>query len=161
LNHHELDDFLAFVKNRRISLRFIELMETGDNRAYFEKHHLCASHISEALKLRGWQPIARAIAAGPAQEFNHPDYVGKIGLIAPYAKDFCQTCNRLRVTARGDLRLCLFGDGGHNLRHLLQSGDQKSELQHAVTSLLQQKASTHLLHFHQSGATKNLSALGG
>lgn len=161
LNHHELDRFLDFVKDRQISLRFIELMETGDNAAYFEKHHLCASTIIEALVARGWQPVARMIAAGPAQEFSHPAYAGKIGIIAPYAKDFCQTCNRLRVTARGDLRLCLFGDGGHNLRHLLQSADQKNELQRTVTSLLQQKASTHLLHFHQSGATKNLSALGG
>ena len=113
------------------------------------------------LREQGWQPVERALAAGPAQEFSHPAYTGKIGFIAPYAKDFCQTCNRLRVTARGDLRLCLFGDGGHNLRHLLQSADQKVELQQAVTSLLQQKAATHLLHFHRSGATKNLSALGG
>jgi cyclic pyranopterin phosphate synthase len=161
LNHHELDRFLDFVKGRRISLRFIELMETGDNRAYFERHHLSADHIIHALHERGWSPVARSVAAGPAQEFSHPEHLGKIGIIAPYAKDFCQTCNRLRVTARGDLRLCLFGDGGHNLRPLLQSADQKAELQRSITSLLQQKASTHLLHFHQSGATKNLSALGG
>ena len=161
LNHHELDSFLNFVKGRRISLRFIELMETGDNRAYFERHHLSADDIINALRERGWSPVARDIAAGPAQEFSHPEHLGKIGIIAPYAKDFCQTCNRLRVTARGDLRLCLFGDGGHNLRHLLQSAEQKTDLQHTVTSLLQQKASTHLLQFHQSGATKNLSALGG
>jgi len=161
LNHHELDRFLAFVKDRRISLRFIELMETGDNRAYFARHHLSASYLISALETRGWTPVERSIAAGPAQEYRHPDFVGTIGIIAPYAKDFCQTCNRLRVTARGDLRLCLFGDGGHNLRHLLQSADQKTELQRTVTSLLQQKAATHLLHFHQSGATKNLSTLGG
>lgn len=161
LNDHELDGFLAFVRDRQISLRFIELMETGDNHAYFQRHHLSASHIIEALESRGWVRQPRAFGAGPAQEFSHPAFAGRIGIIAPYAKDFCQTCNRLRVTARGDLRLCLFGDGGHNLRHLLQSADQKTELQHTVTSLLQEKASTHLLHFHQSGATKNLSALGG
>lgn len=161
LNHAELDQFLGFVKHRAISLRFIELMETGDNHDYFQKHHLSASTVIQTLREQGWQPVERALAAGPAQEFSHPAYTGKIGFIAPYAKDFCQTCNRLRVTARGDLRLCLFGDGGHNLRHLLQSADQKVELQQAVTSLLQQKAATHLLHFHRSGATKNLSALGG
>lgn len=161
LNHNELDAFLNFVKDRSISLRFIELMETGDNHDYFQKHYLPASYVIDELYRRGWKPIERSLAAGPAQEFSHDDYQGKIGIIAPYAKDFCQTCNRLRVTARGDLRLCLFGDGGHNLRHLLQSAEQKSEMQHLVTSLLQQKASTHLLHFHQSGATKNLSALGG
>ncbi len=161
LNDHELDRFLAFTRDRKLSLRFIELMETGDNHDYFERHHLSGATIIEALTARGWSPVARDIAAGPAQEFAHPDHLGRIGVIAPYAKDFCQTCNRLRVTARGDLRLCLFGDGGHNLRHLLQSPDQKNELQRTVVSLLQQKTATHLLHFHQSGATKNLSALGG
>ena len=161
LNHAELDQFLAFVKDRQISLRFIELMETGDNHDYFQKHHVSGASVVNQLHALGWQAVERAVGAGPAQEFSHPEYMGKIGIIAPYAKDFCQTCNRLRVTARGDLRLCLFGDGGHNLRHLLQSSEQKSDLQRTVTSLLQQKASTHLLHFHQSGATKNLSALGG
>lgn len=161
LNDHELDDFLAFVRHRNISLRFIELMETGDNRAYFSKHHLGAQVITDRLRELGWCAVARGQGAGPAQEFSHPDYQGKIGIIAPYAKDFCSTCNRLRVTARGDLRLCLFGQSGHNIRHLLQSPEQLSELQQTVTSLLQQKSATHLLHFHQSGATKNLSALGG
>lgn len=161
LNDHELDRFLEFTRDRKLSLRFIELMETGDNQAYFQRHHLSGSTIIDALTARGWSPVTREIAAGPAQEFAHPDHMGRIGIIAPYAKDFCQTCNRLRVTARGDLRLCLFGDGGHNLRHLLQLPDQKTALQQTVVSLLQQKTATHLLHFHKSGATKNLSALGG
>ncbi|MBU3656625.1 MAG: GTP 3',8-cyclase MoaA [Rhodocyclaceae bacterium] len=161
LNDHELGDFLAFVRNRNISLRFIELMETGDNQAYFKKHHLSANVVIDALQSLGWSPMPRAPGAGPAQVFSHPNHAGKIGIIAPYAKDFCTSCNRLRVTARGDLRLCLFGESGHNLRSLLQSPDQIPELQHTITSLLQQKSATHLLHFHKSGATKNLSALGG
>lgn len=161
LNDHELDHFLSFVQNRNISLRFIELMETGDNQDYFARHHLSAQVVTDRLLSLGWSAISRPDGAGPAQEFAHPDYLGKIGIIAPYAKDFCSTCNRLRVTARGDLRLCLFGQSGHNIRSLLQSPEQVGELQRTVTSLLQQKSATHLLHFHQSGATKNLSALGG
>lgn len=161
LNHAELNQFLEFVKHRNISLRFIELMETGDNQKYFQAHHLSSSSVIHTLHENGWQLTGKKLASGPAQEFSHPNYLGKIGIIAPYAKDFCNSCNRLRVTARGDLRLCLFGNSGFNLRHLLQSSDQKHELQNLITTLLQQKAATHLLHFHQSGATKNLSSLGG
>ena len=161
LNDRELDKFLSFIKHRKIALRFIELMETGDNHDYFHKHHLSANNIIKKLQSGGWTLEPRADGAGPAQEFSHPDHVGRVGIIAPYAKDFCLSCNRLRVTARGDLRLCLFGEGGHNLRHMLQSENQIDELQRTIVSLLQQKSATHLLHFHQSGATRNLSALGG
>ena len=58
--------------------------------------------------------------AGPSLNYIHPEFKGKFGLIAPYSKDFCKTCNRLRITARGDLRLCLFGNTGTSIRHLLQ-----------------------------------------
>ncbi|NCX70691.1 MAG: hypothetical protein EBW86_08890, partial [Rhodobacteraceae bacterium] len=58
--------------------------------------------------------------AGPSVNYINPKYKGKFGIIAPYSKDFCKSCNRLRITSRGDLRLCLFGNTGINLRHLLQ-----------------------------------------
>lgn len=84
----------------------------------------------------GWLEQAREEGAGPAQEFSHADYRGQIGIIAPYSKDFCNTCNRLRVTAIGDLRLCLFGNGGHSLRYLLQHRNQRDELQATIAGLL-------------------------
>ncbi|MGK3430163.1 hypothetical protein ACSLO7_31570, partial [Klebsiella pneumoniae] len=56
-----------------------------------------------------------------------PDYAGEIGLIMPYEKDFCATCNRLRVSSVGKLHLCLFGEGGvnavHHLAELILAGD--------------------------------------
>ena len=161
VNDHELDDFLGWIRTEDLSIRFIELMETGSNKAYFEKHHIRGQEIRQRLDALGWSEMARVEGAGPAQEFRHPDFKGQIGIIAPYSKDFCNTCNRLRVTATGQLRLCLFGNGGHSLRHLLQHRDQREELQAAIGGLLTQKAPTHLLHFHQTGATPHLAALGG
>lgn len=161
INDHELDQFLDWIKHQDVSLRFIELMETGTNKAYFQQHHLSGAEIERQLLLRGWQPIAREEGAGPAQEYAHPAYLGRIGIIAPYSKDFCLTCNRLRVTARGEMRLCLFGEGGHSLRDLLQTATQKSTLQQSIVGLLAHKAPTHLLHFHKTGATPHLASLGG
>ena len=66
-----------------------------------------------------------------------------------------------RVNAHGKLHLCLFGNGGHSLRHLLQDRGQRLELQNTIAGLLVQKAPTHLLHFHQSGSTPHLASLGG
>ena len=51
--------------------------------------------------------------------------VGSVGVIAPYAKDFCGSCNRLRVTSRGRLRLCLFSEADHSLRSFLQDDSQR------------------------------------
>ena len=161
VNDHELDAFLEWIRNEDISIRFIELMETGSNKEYFQRHHIRGQEIQARLHAMGWLEQAREEGAGPAQEFSHADYRGQIGIIAPYSKDFCNTCNRLRVTAIGDLRLCLFGNGGHSLRYLLQDRNQRDELQATIASLLVQKAPTHLLHFHQTGTTPHLAALGG
>lgn len=160
-NDHEVDDFLEFVRRRPLSVRFIELMETGDNAAFFARHQLSGASVEARLLQRGWAASPRQAGDGPAREFSHPDYLGRIGLITPYARDFCDSCNRLRVTARGLLRLCLFGEGGHSLRPLLQSAEQQPQLLRSIHSLLAGKAPSHLLHFHNSGDLGNLSALGG
>ena len=161
VNDHELEAFLEWIRLEDISIRFIELMETGSNKEYFARHHIRGQDIKARLTNLGWSEMAREEGAGPAQEFSHPDFRGQIGIIAPYSKDFCNTCNRLRVTATGQLRLCLFGNGGHSLRHLLQHRDQRDELQQTMAGLLVQKAPSHLLHFHQTGSTPHLASLGG
>ena len=99
--------------------------------------------------------------AGPALNYIHPDFKGKFGVIAPYSKDFCKTCNRLRITARGDLRLCLFGNTGTSIRHLLQKDNQKDELVDLIISQLHLKKASHHLEIGDTGITSNLSSTGG
>ncbi|WP_426818282.1 GTP 3',8-cyclase MoaA [Winslowiella sp. 2C04] len=161
VNHHSLDTFLDWIKTRPIQLRFIELMETGDGGSLFRKHHISGEVILEQLINLGWQRLPRARSDGPAQVFRHPDYQGEIGLIMPYEKDFCASCNRLRVSAIGKLHLCLFGDGGVSLRDLLVSDDQQQELQARIAASLQTKKQTHFLHQGNTGITQNLSFIGG
>ncbi len=161
LNDTELDEFIDFVENKPVSLRFIELMRTGNNQKYFEEHHLPGTAVTEKLLERGWRVRPRIEGAGPAQEFEHPDSSGTIGLIAPYSKDFCKSCNRLRVSAKGALHLCLFGEGGYSLREYLQSDDQIEELQEKITSLMSFKRSAHFLHKGNSGVREHLASIGG
>ncbi len=161
LNDHELDRFLGWIKDQSITVRFIELMETGDIRNFFQKHHVSGASIRSKLVDRGWQLIERAADAGPAQEFRHPDYNGRIGLIMPYSKDFCASCNRLRVTSQGDLQLCLFSEGGYSLRHLLQADSQHELLVTRIRDLLQYKDDRHFLDHGVTGATRNLAMIGG
>lgn len=161
INDHNLDMFFDFIEGLPVSLRFIELMRTNDNVAHFQKYHVSSAIVKEQLLARGWKLSAREEGAGPALEYVHPDYNGSIGIIAPYAKDFCSSCNRLRLSAKGHLHLCLFGDKGYDLRPLLQSDNQKEELQDRIRSLLQFKKETHFLHDDNSGITPHLASIGG
>ena len=161
LNDDQLPAFLDYLRDRPISLRFIELMQTGDNLEYFRRHHYRAEALEDALQTEGWGLLPRAADAGPAREYAHPDYRGRIRIIAPYSRDFCAGCNRLRVTSSGDLRLCLFGNVGIPLRPLLQDEDQADELQAALISQLGLKALGHGLHEGQTGLTPHLASIGG
>jgi cyclic pyranopterin phosphate synthase len=153
--------FEAFVRERPLSVRFIELMRTNDNADYFARQHLGGQALRDWLDARGWRPLDRAFDAGPAIEYAHPDHAGRIGLIAPYAPGFCDSCNRLRVTARGKLRLCLFGEGGADLRDLLQSDDDREALVERIAVALGAKTAGHRLHEGVSGDTRQLAEVGG
>ena len=161
VNDGELDQYLEYVKDTPVSVRYIELMQTGDNLTYFNKFHQSADHIKDQLIDRNWVENIRNPGDGPAANFTHPNFAGSIGLIAPYSKDFCTGCNRLRITSNGDLRLCLFGNFGIPLRHMLQNDDQKDLLKAAVSKQLDYKASSHFLAAGDTGIMTNLSSTGG
>jgi len=161
LNDDQLPAFFEFVRTRPVSVRFIELMRTGDNGDYFEQRHVGGALVRDQLTRAGWTPLERGEADGPAIEYTHPDHVGRIGIIAPYAPGFCDTCNRLRVTARGGLRLCLFGNGTGNLRPLLQHDEQKEELKATILTALFGKRVSHFLHEGDYGDTPHLAMTGG
>ncbi|MCC7259486.1 MAG: GTP 3',8-cyclase MoaA [Alphaproteobacteria bacterium] len=161
VNDDELPDYLDWARRTPISIRFIELMQTGENLEYFRTYHASADTIKAPLEKAGWTRATRCVDAGPAQVYTHPDYAGTIGLIAPYSKDFCAGCNRLRVTSTGDLRLCLFGEQGIALRHLLQEDEQQPLLRALIQDQLAYKCSSHFLALGNTGITPHLASVGG
>jgi cyclic pyranopterin phosphate synthase len=78
----------------------------------------------------------------------------------PYEKDFCASCNRLRVSSVGKLHLCLFGEGGVDLRDLLPMTSSRPRWKRALPRLAHKKQ-THFLHQGNTGITQNLSYIGG
>jgi len=160
VNDDELAAMVDFVRARDLSLRFIEVMRTNDNAAFFRDRHIAGQSVIDRLEAAGWHRLPRAPGAGPAVELGHPDAKGRIGIIAPYAKDFCASCNRLRLSSDGRLHLCLFGDGGSDLRPLLSTDDPQPLIAH-IRGLVATKAPAHRLHDGNSGATPHLASIGG
>lgn len=161
VNDEQLPQWLDYLRERPLSVRFIELMQTGDNLDYFRRHHVRAEGMETILREQGWHLQERAADAGPAREYAHADYAGRVGIIAPYSKDFCAGCNRLRVTATGDLRLCLFGEFGIPLRHLLGEDEQIDDLVRAIGGQIGRKEKGHFLHEGRTGITPHLASTGG
>ena len=161
VNDKDFNHFLNWVKDKPIQMRFIELMQTGEMDSFFQKHHLSGQLLADKLLNAGWQLQSRGRSDGPAKVFKHADYQGEIGLIMPYEKNFCASCNRLRVSAKGKLHLCLFGEEGIELRDLLQSDDQQSLLQARIFAALQGKREHHYLHQGDSGVRQHLASIGG
>ncbi|MDA7830359.1 GTP 3',8-cyclase MoaA [Candidatus Pelagibacter sp.] len=159
--HEEFEKFGNFIKNNKIDFRFIELMQTGDNLDYFKKNHVSSKIFKDYLEKNKWISQTFGKDAGPSLNFIHPEFEGKFGLIAPYSKGFCKTCNRLRITSRADLRLCLFGNTGVSIRHLLQDDAQKDELVDLIIKQLHLKKESHYLELGETGITPNLSSTGG
>ena len=151
---------MAYVKDRPITYRFIEFMQTSDNSDLFFAQHAQSDIITHYLLDHGWQPQERGTTDGPAIEYSHPDYLGRIGMIAPYAEHFCDSCNRLRVSSQGRVHLCLFDQGNYDIRPFLRAGDVDGLIQ-TLHNFMPIKPEHHHLHESDSGMMNNLSMIGG
>ncbi len=161
LDDAELERFLAWTRAQPLTVRFIELMETGDNRALFQRARLPAGEVRRKLEALGWGKLPRDAGDGPATNYGHPDHVGKVGIISAYSTNFCESCNRLRVSSTGDLKLCLFGGEAVPLRPLLQRDADRDALMDLVERAVTTKPAHHELGAGQCGPTANLAMTGG
>ncbi len=151
---------MDYVKDRPVVYRFIEFMQTSDNSDLFFAQHAHAGTITDYLLAHGWQTNDRGSADGPAIEYSHPNYLGRIGMIAPYAAHFCDNCNRLRVSSLGKVHLCLFDQGNYDIREHLRQNDVEG-LMATLQSFMPIKPEHHHLHDSNSGMMNNLSMIGG
>jgi len=160
-SEQDFDSWQQFIESNNVDFRYIELMQTGDNLDYFKKYHVSANVFRDYLLKKEWIHQTAGFDSGPSKNYIHKDFRGKFGIIAPYSKDFCKSCNRLRITAQGDLRLCLFGDTGISLRALLQNDEQIPQLKDLINAQLNFKKESHYLELGNTGITTHLASIGG
>lgn len=124
INEDEFADFAAMTLDRDASVRFIEYMPLGRTAlgGEYEERFIPEAEIRSKIESR-FGPLAPADAdsgSGPAKVFRIDGAKGRIGFISAMSKPFCETCNRLRLTAEGQLRSCLFDGGEVELRPILR-----------------------------------------
>ncbi|CAM9159213.1 unnamed protein product [Ascophyllum nodosum] len=128
VNTDELPEFLDFTRDQELDVRFIEWMPFDDNRWKDSKFF---SYESMMKVIRGRYPdLERTVdsANDTTKWYRVPGYKGRVGFITSMSEHFCGTCNRLRITSDGNLKVCLFGDESLSLRDALRGGLSDAEI---------------------------------
>ena len=161
-NDDEIEDFALITKDKPWSVRFIELMPTGSNlKLSSEKFFSCQQVLTRLRAISDLQPVTGPVGNGPATYYKFPGAKGTVGVITPMSHNFCDRCNRMRLTADGQLRPCLFGDIQTNLRDALREGKDIVPL---IEETLRIKPEKHHLiqgSMEGSGGLVALSQTGG
>jgi GTP 3',8-cyclase len=128
-NDDEIEDFAAFARETGRVVRFIEYMPLDGEGSWDRSQLVPGSEVFQRVHAR-W-PLEAIVDPGdpaPADRFRFADGRGEIGLISTVTQPFCGTCNRLRLTADGAIRNCLFSDAEHSVRDLIRSGGDDGDL---------------------------------
>lgn len=128
VNDGEIGDFVALTRAAPLTVRFIELMPFAGNAWSAARFMSLAEQLAAARVAHPsltWLPGGGGDANAPdaGHTYGVPGWAGRVGFIASMSDAFCGTCNRLRLTADGNVRACLHGDEEHALRDALRAGD--------------------------------------
>ncbi|HJP87043.1 MAG TPA: GTP 3',8-cyclase MoaA [Gemmatimonadaceae bacterium] len=160
INDDEIADFARLTFDRDWHVRFIELMPVGEMRDLTWDHVIPVEEMLRRLEqVAPLAPVAApARSNGPARYFQFSGAKGSIGLITPLSHTFCDSCNRVRLTADGRLRTCLFGNHEVDLRTPLRDG---LPLEPFFRAALAAKPKEHELLQMRVGGLRALSQIGG
>ncbi len=144
INDHEIEALAAFARARELSLRFIEFMPLDSARAWQKEMVVTGAEMLSRLRELGTLvPIPGANPSETARRWRFSDGRGEIGIIAPVSEPFCGHCNRLRLTADGKIRTCLFSVTEHDLRTRLRNGSSDPEIGEWLQGVVLQKEARH------------------
>ena len=154
-NEEEILPIAALARDKNIAVRFIELMSLGTAAAFqpipgsetaarIEKAYGNLTPLTEASLRAAIGSVSDGpVSSGPAVYYSLPGFTGKIGFINAVTQGFCETCNSLRLTSEGFLKLCLSSNIGVDLRELIRSGGSDSDIAQAITKAAAKKPRFH------------------
>jgi len=163
INDHEIPVFADFARTHPVAVRFIEYMPT---RGRDQDRNLTVptadllDRLSMTTTLEPIEQPAGLTLAGPARNFHIPGALGRIGVISAVTCNFCDDCNRVRITATGLARGCLFHENGLDLKPWLRTGDDAG-LKEAMSQVVYEKPTGHGLDDEDGPAPFAMSRIGG
>ncbi|MBE3585504.1 GTP 3',8-cyclase MoaA [Desulfofundulus thermocisternus] len=162
-NDDEICDLARLSIKHPLHVRFIELMPFGTAAGYSREGHVPAAEIRSLIEkeLGQLQEVRKLAGSGPARYYRLPGAPGTIGFISAVSDHFCGRCNRLRLTATGALRPCLFSEHEIDLKGPLRRGATRDELAGLIARAIQDKPGWHRLGQENFRTRKNMSQIGG
>lgn len=163
-NDHEMVDFAQFARKRDLKMRFIEFMPLdaghGWNRELVVSGKEIFRRINEAFPLKLKE---RWRGAETAWRYEFADgAAGEIGIVAPVTEMFCGACSRIRLTADGQIRTCLFSTTEHDLRDVVRSSATRADIIEFIRSVVRQKEARHTINDAEfTPASRSMSFIGG
>jgi len=162
VNDDELIDMAKLSFENPFHIRFIEHMPVGTPGASAEHSLLTPEIKAQICSLGELVPVKNAINDGPAERYKFKGAQGEIGFISALSRHFCHTCNRLRITASGQLRTCLLSDDQFDLKGPLRKGCTDTELANMILKTVCRKPSGHHLFCSESApVSSHMSSIGG
>jgi len=163
VNDDEILDFARLTLEKPYHIRFIELMPVGKENMWSVDKFISTEEIHERIQgLGSLKPILSNPLDGPAQRFTLDGGKGEIGFIGALSHHFCDSCNRLRLTAEGHLRSCLFSDQEIDIKTPLRAGKGDDYLIELIGRAMEDKPETHgLLKSGPRKCIRQMSSIGG
>jgi len=162
-NDDELSAFADLTRERAIFVRFIEVMPVHENLGVQHDTYVSSDEILARVRELGeLRPVEGPQGNGPARYFAFDGAPGAVGVISPLSHEYCDRCNRVRLTADGRLRLCLFGDHALDLKTPLRAGASSGALAELMRSAMLIKPERHHLRLGEtSSRMRAFSEIGG
>ncbi len=147
-------------RDRKLSVRFIEMMPIGLGKKY---DGYLTDEIMGALEgeFGKAESVKKNLGNGPSEYYHFEGFEGNIGFISAISHKFCGDCNRVRLTSEGQLKPCLYYDGGADLRELLRSGKDDEEIKGIIEKVIYEKPVGHEFSSGKVEEKKLMSKIGG
>jgi len=147
-NEDEVADFAAFARDYDVKMRFIEFMPLDSGHEWAREDVVSGKEIRERISERFLLVrVDAARGSDTSSRYRFADGApGEIGIIAPVTEPFCGACSRIRLTADGQIRTCLFSTVEHSLRDVVRSGASRAEIIEYIHSVIQKKEPRHFIN---------------
>jgi cyclic pyranopterin phosphate synthase len=146
INDDEVEAFADFARERALIMRFIEFMPLDADRHWSREAVVTNDEVLRRIRARWTVEEIPHERSATARRYRFADGQGEIGLISPVSQPFCGHCSRIRLTADGKLRTCLFSRDDHDLRALLRGGTDDAGIEHRIREVVHQKERGHRIN---------------